>query len=61
MSLCRTRPTYRADRFGRLQVEVQREPIIALDGGDDGLKPFRRLLAQAKDKVAPVAESWSSS
>ena len=35
-----------------LQAEVQREPVIALDGGDDGLKPFRRLLTQAKDKVA---------
>ena len=31
---------------------MQREPIVALDGGDDGLEPFRRLLAQAKDKVA---------
>ena len=35
-----------------LQAEVQREPIIALDGGDDGLEPYRRLLAQAKNKVA---------
>ena len=45
-------PYIPSGHIGRLQVEVQREPIIALDGGDDGLKPFRRLLAQAKDKVA---------
>ena len=36
-----------------LQAEVQREPDAALDGGDDGLEPFRRLLTQAKDKVSP--------
>ena len=35
-----------------LQAEVQREPIIALDGGDDGLEPFRRLVVQAKDRLA---------
>ena len=35
-----------------LQTEVQREPTIALDGGDDGLDPFRRLLAHAKGKLA---------
>ena len=35
-----------------LQAEVQREPVVALDGGDDGLEPFRRLLAQAKDRLA---------
>ena len=35
-----------------IQAEVQREPVIALDGGDDGLEPYRRLLAQAKNKVA---------
>ena len=36
-----------------LQTEVRREPVVALDGGDDGLEPFRRLLAQAEDKLAP--------
>ena len=45
-------PYIPSSQIGRLQAEVQREPIVALDGGDDGLEPFRRLLAQAKDKVA---------
>ena len=45
-------PYIPSGQIGRLQAEVQREPIVALDGGDDGLEPFRRLLAQAKDKVA---------
>ena len=46
-------PYIPSGQIGRLQVEVQREPMIALDGGDDGLEPFRRLLAQANDKLAP--------
>ena len=31
---------------------MQREPVVALDGGGDGLEPYRRLVVQAKDKVA---------
>lgn len=31
----------------KLQVEVQREPVLALDGGVDGLAPYRSLIAQA--------------
>lgn len=34
-------------QIARLQPEVQREPSVALDGGDDGLDVFRRLLSQA--------------
>lgn len=30
-----------------LQKEVQQEPKLALDGGNDGLEPFRRLFPQA--------------
>ena len=45
-------PYIPSSQIGRLQAEVQREPIVALDGGDDGLEPYRRLLVQAKDKVA---------
>jgi release factor glutamine methyltransferase len=30
-----------------------REPTLALNGGDDGLEPFRRLLALAPDCLAP--------
>ena len=36
-----------------LQAEVRAEPVIALDGGPDGLGLFRRLLSQAKGKMAP--------
>ena len=46
-------PYIPSGQIGSLQAEVQREPVVALDGGDDGLKPFRRLLTQAKDKVSP--------
>ena len=35
-----------------LAVEVRREPRIALDGGADGLEPFRKLMAQAGSKLA---------
>ncbi len=35
-----------------LAVEVRREPRIALDGGSDGLDPFRKLMAQASSKLA---------
>ena len=46
-------PYIPSGQIGRLQVEVQREPMIALDGGDDGLEPFRRLLVEANTKLAP--------
>ena len=45
-------PYIPSSQLRHLQIEVQREPMIALDGGDDGLEPFRRLLAQAKGKLA---------
>ena len=45
-------PYIPSSQLRHLQIEVQREPTIALDGGDDGLEPFRRLLAQANDKLA---------
>ena len=35
-----------------LAAEVRREPRIALDGGADGLDPFRKLIAQADSKLA---------
>lgn len=34
-----------------LAVEVRREPRIALDGGEDGLDSFRKLMAQAGSKL----------
>ena len=38
-------------RIPTLQPEVQQEPVIALDGGSDGLDLVRRLLAQATEKL----------
>ncbi len=38
-----------------LQREVLREPIMALDGGPDGLDLVRRMLSDAKAKLAPGA------
>ena len=35
-----------------LAMEVRREPRIALDGGADGLGPFRKLMAQVSSKLA---------
>ena len=34
-----------------LSNEIRREPRIALDGGHDGLDPYRRLLAQAQGRL----------
>lgn len=44
-------PYIPSDRISRLQEEVQREPIIALDGGDDGFKIIERLLLQSSKKL----------
>ena len=42
----------RGDLAG-LQAEVQKEPRLALDGGDDGLDVLRRLVAAAPAAVRP--------
>ena len=36
---------------GALQTEVLREPMLALDGGADGLTLYRRIAAQAKSRL----------
>jgi ribosomal protein L3 glutamine methyltransferase len=36
-----------------LPVEFQKEPRMALDGGNDGLDIIRRLLVQARDRLQP--------
>ena len=44
-------PYIPTDRISTLQPEVQKEPVLALDGGADGLDLIRRLLAQAENKL----------
>ena len=44
-------PYIPSDRINHLQEEVQREPIIALDGGDDGFKIIERLLLQSSKNL----------
>lgn len=44
-------PYVPTDRIPTLQPEVQQEPVLALDGGPDGLDLIRRLLVQAEDKL----------
>ena len=39
--------------MANLQPEIKREPRLALDGGADGLDPFRRLARQASRALAP--------
>ena len=46
-------PYIPSGQIPHLQAEIQREPAVSLDGGDDGLDLFRRLVAQAKTKLAP--------
>ncbi|MFL2759378.1 MAG: peptide chain release factor N(5)-glutamine methyltransferase [Dehalococcoidia bacterium] len=45
-------PYIRRDRLDFLQDEVLKEPIMALDGGEDGLTLIKELLAQAREKMA---------
>jgi release factor glutamine methyltransferase len=44
-------PYIPTDRIPTLQPEVQQEPVLALDGGADGLDLIRRLLIQAEEKL----------
>lgn len=46
-------PYIPASELPRLQSEVQREPILALDGGEDGLAFYRRLLSEAPQHLVP--------
>ena len=44
-------PYIPTERIPTLQPEVQKEPVLALDGGADGLDLVRRLLTQADSKL----------
>jgi release factor glutamine methyltransferase len=46
-------PYVRAGDIAGLAVEVQSEPWLALDGGDDGLALVRALVAAAPEVLAP--------
>ena len=41
-------PYIRSDEILTLQQEVKNEPILALDGGEDGLDMYRKIIANAK-------------
>jgi len=41
-------PYVRRQELPGLSAEVQKEPVVALDGGEDGLTIIRRLVGQAK-------------
>ena len=45
-------PYIPSGEIGTLAAEVRREPRLALDGGADGLDAFRRLIGQARGKMA---------
>ena len=45
-------PYIRSDKLTSLQEEVLREPVVALDGGYDGLELIKRLLFQAVNKMS---------
>ena len=45
-------PYIPSGEIGSLAAEVRREPRLALDGGADGLDVFRRLVGQARGKMA---------
>ena len=45
-------PYIKSDKLTSLQEEVLKEPMVALDGGDDGLELIKKLLCQAVDKMS---------
>jgi len=50
--ICANLPYIPSGRLGKLAV-AQREPLLALDGGEDGLDLIRPFLDQARGKLAP--------
>ena len=47
-------PYIRTDVIPTLEKQVQFEPVLALDGGEDGLDFVRKIAGQAKSHLAPA-------
>ena len=46
-------PYIKSDEILTLALEVQREPRLALDGGEDGLAYYRRIIREAPNFLSP--------
>lgn len=51
--ICCNPPYIPSDDIPALQKEVRHEPMLALDGGDDGLDFYRRIAQRYKDYLLP--------
>ena len=51
--ICSNPPYIPSGDIAALQKEVLTEPMLALDGGDDGLDFYRRIAAEYKDYLLP--------
>ncbi len=51
--ICSNPPYIPSKDIADLEPEVQAEPVVALDGGVDGLAVYRRLLSSAPQYMAP--------
>ena len=47
-------PYIPSSQIHTLAKEVQKEPILALDGGEDGLRLIRRLILDSRDRLRPL-------
>ena len=46
-------PYVPSDQVDRLPLDVRQEPRLSLDGGDDGMRDLRQLMAQAPTALCP--------
>lgn len=51
--ICSNPPYIKTDDLQLLPNEVKKEPVLALDGGKDGLDFYRRIIKQAKEFLKP--------